>query len=238
MAKIKLPLKKAYPVSQIFNDVRFRSSYSKFGLLGHNGVDYGVAQGTQVIAPHDGKIVESALDPSYGNYIKIENDKELSILAHFKELSPLKIGTEVKQGDNVGLSGNTGNSTGPHLHWGYCLKPRNKDNGFNGYIDQQLVMQVQDLYPDLQKDLDEMRTSRDTWKSTSKDQANTITDLKKQVKDLQDEITDITSQPAPIPTPVPTVPEATPEEKAFFQRLLDGFVAWLKGLKGGSDITK
>ena len=141
------PFKGNYILTQGFGGNK--DSYSQFGMLGHNGLDYGLPSGTQVIAPHAGKILEVAYDAGgYGNYVKIENDKEFSVLGHLKTLSPLKVDTEVKQGDIIGISGNTGNSTGPHLHHGYCFKPRNKDNGFNGYVDQQLVMAVADEYPD------------------------------------------------------------------------------------------
>jgi septal ring factor EnvC (AmiA/AmiB activator) len=134
---LKTPLEKEYPITQNWNDPRFRSSYNIFGLLGHNGIDYGVPTGTRIVAPHGGKIVENILDSTgYGWYIKIENDNEGSILGHFKEQSQCRVGTEVKQGDLVGLSGSTGNSTGPHLHWGYYRFPRKRDNGFSGTIDQ------------------------------------------------------------------------------------------------------
>lgn len=134
---LKTPLEKEFPVTQNWNDPRYRSSYNIFGLLGHNGVDYGVPTGTRIVAPHGGKIVENILDSTgYGWYVKIENDNEGSILGHFKEQSQCRVGTEVKQGDLVGLSGSTGNSTGPHLHWGYYRFPRKRDNGFSGTIDQ------------------------------------------------------------------------------------------------------
>ena len=134
---LKKPFEKEYPMTQDWNDPRYRSSYTKFGLLGHNGQDFGCPIGTKIVAPHDGKIIESLLDSTgYGWYVKIENDKEGSILGHFNSQSPCKVGSEVKQGDLVGFSGSTGNSTGPHLHWGYYRFPRKRDNGFSGTVDQ------------------------------------------------------------------------------------------------------
>lgn len=112
------------------------ASYSQFGLLGHNGLDYGLPTGTQVIAPHNGKVIEAAFDQyGYGNYIKIENDKEGSVLAHL-QVFQVKVGDIVSEGQPIGLSNNTGNSTGPHLHWGYYLFPRNRQNGYAGFINQ------------------------------------------------------------------------------------------------------
>ena len=164
-----LPFKGTYTRSQEFNDSRYRSSYAKFNLLGHNGWDYAMPVGSQLISPHHGKITENAFDQSgYGWYIKIENDKEFSILAHLKQASGLKIGTEVKEGDTVGVSGNTGNSTGPHLHWGYGRFPRNKDNGFNGYIDQTHWLDLKCDCTAVEQELDDMRASRNDWRDKAK----------------------------------------------------------------------
>ena len=121
--------------------------YKRFGLSGHNGVDYRIFSeaGNRAVygrsfAPHDGKIIEAYNDGAgYGWYVKIENDKEGSILAHHKELL-VKIGDTVEQGDMIGITDNTGWSTGPHLHWGYYLKPRNKANGYSGTINQLLLI--------------------------------------------------------------------------------------------------
>ncbi len=121
-------------------------NYARFGLKGHNGLDYRAflpngdrcfEEGkSEVFAPHDGKVIENAFDADgYGNYLKIENDSEGSILAHLSPPSSIPVGESVKQGDLVGFQGYTGNSTGIHLHWGYYPKPRNKNNGYSGTID-------------------------------------------------------------------------------------------------------
>lgn len=138
------PVKKIY-ITQVFG--ANPTAYAKFGLKGHNGVDMraflpngdraysgGVSE---VFAPHGGKIIENALDPQgYGWYIKIEDDKQGSVLAHFSSQSPHKVGATVKQGELVGYQGTTGNSTGIHLHWGWYPIPRDRNNGYNGYEDQ------------------------------------------------------------------------------------------------------
>lgn len=165
-----LPFKGSYKLTQGFNDPCCRASYAKFGLLGHNGWDFGMPVGTKLLSPHNGKVTESLLDVSgYGWYIKIENDIEFSVLGHMSKQSPIKVGTVVRGGDEIGLSGNTGNSTGPHLHWGYGRNPRNRDNGFNGYIDQTYWMDVVSDNSALEKELDEMRDSRNMWKQKYND---------------------------------------------------------------------
>ena len=114
-----------------------KANYTQFGLQGHNGLDYGLPMNTQVIAPHSGKVVEVANEGirGYGKYIKIENGKEGSVMAHLASFQ-VKVGDQVSEGQPIALSDNTGNSTGPHLHWGYYLFPRNRQNGFAGFIDQ------------------------------------------------------------------------------------------------------
>ena len=105
--------------------------------MGHNGWDIGCPIDTVVLAPHNGVIKEVADEGTkgYGKYIKIENDKEGSVLAHLKEFK-VSIGQTVKEGETIAYSDNTGNSTASHLHWGYYRLPRNRNNGFAGFIDQ------------------------------------------------------------------------------------------------------
>lgn len=133
---MRLPFHGSFAQTQDWNDARFRESYKKFNMLGHNGEDYSLPSGTPVLAPHGGKILEALFDSGYGNYVKIQDDLQASVLAHLSRFD-VQVGQVVTEGQQIGLSGNTGNSTGPHLHWGYFrVKTRNRNNGFLGYIDQ------------------------------------------------------------------------------------------------------
>lgn len=131
---MRKPFDGNYPITQIFGVNP--QMYAQFGYKGHNGIDYGLPNWTPVLAPHSGKIIEAALDSSgYGIYVKIENDIEGSVLGHFAELR-VGVGDVVTEGQLVAYSDNSGNSTGPHLHWGYYRIPRNRQNGYGGFIDQ------------------------------------------------------------------------------------------------------
>lgn len=91
------PVKKEY-ITQTFG--ANPASYSRFGLKGHNGIDYRAflpngercSEGgkSEVFAPHDGKVIECAFDAGgYGNYVKIESVTQGSVLAHFSSLPNL-----------------------------------------------------------------------------------------------------------------------------------------------------
>lgn len=110
--------------------------YSPYGLKGHNGIDYGIPTGAKLYSAINGTVIEVLYDaPGYGKYIKIENDECGVLYGHMKTLSPISVGTKVVAGQEIGLSGDTGNSTGPHLHFGVFPKPRDRSNGYAGYID-------------------------------------------------------------------------------------------------------
>lgn len=177
------PFKGTFNLTQGFG--QNPADYAKFGLKGHNGLDYGLPSGTQVTAPHDGKVIEAASDPTgYGNYLKIENAKEGSVMAHLQSFQ-VKVGDTVSEGQPIGLSDNTGNSTGPHLHWGYYLFPRDRSNGYAGFIDQINLIAQSTPPSDLQKQLDDMRKQRDdNWNLYQAE----ITAHKAEVKTLQDKI--------------------------------------------------
>lgn len=109
--------------------------YKPFGMKGHNGIDIPTPTGTKLLSCINGKVTETANDvKGYGIYVKIENEYCGVLYAHLKDFS-LKVGDKVKAGDFVGFSGNTGNSTGPHLHFGVFPIPRDRSNGYAGYID-------------------------------------------------------------------------------------------------------
>ncbi len=84
----------------------------------HPGVDFAVPTGTPVYAAVDGKIANANWGKSYGTQAVQSVQGGFVIYAHLSSLS-VKPGQDVKKGDLIGKSGNTGNSTGPHLHFEY-----------------------------------------------------------------------------------------------------------------------
>jgi murein DD-endopeptidase MepM/ murein hydrolase activator NlpD len=92
----------------------------------HNGLDIGIPVGTPIFAADDGKIMAADNNDGsgywqkyqYGRYVLITHSNNLNTLyAHLSAVS-VKKGDVVKRGDLIGYSGNTGYSTGPHLHFG------------------------------------------------------------------------------------------------------------------------
>lgn len=114
-------------------------AYAPFGFKGHEGVDFGVPEGTQVFAPHDGfATVKDEGTKGYGLSLTIDDGKRRSLLAHLSSCS-LVTGQMVYQGDPVAKSGKSGNASGPHLHWTFKILKngvvQNTDNGYGGALD-------------------------------------------------------------------------------------------------------
>jgi murein DD-endopeptidase MepM/ murein hydrolase activator NlpD len=88
----------------------------------HSGQDFAVPTGTEVQAVHGGTVVKAGPNgagdgPAYGNAVVIKHaGKTYSQYAHLSKIN-VKIGQKVETGQRIGLSGSTGNSTGPHLHF-------------------------------------------------------------------------------------------------------------------------
>ena len=84
---------------------------------GHNGLDFGIVVGTPVDATMDGKVVHAGWNnQGYGNLVIVDNGTYKTYYAHLSSI-PVSVGDSVTAGTTIGLSGNTGNSTGPHLHY-------------------------------------------------------------------------------------------------------------------------
>ena len=81
----------------------------------HRGVDIAVPTGTTVYAAHDGTVTAAAYDSHYGNYVVIEIDGYTTKYAHMDSIS-VGAGQTVEKGTIIGTTGNTGSSTGSHLH--------------------------------------------------------------------------------------------------------------------------
>jgi murein DD-endopeptidase MepM/ murein hydrolase activator NlpD len=82
----------------------------------HNGTDFPVPTGTPVKAPESGVVSRTGSDRMNGNFVVIKSGKNEHFLLHLSKIN-VSDGQTIKQGEVVGLSGNTGHSTGPHLHW-------------------------------------------------------------------------------------------------------------------------
>ncbi|MEV5313008.1 MULTISPECIES: M23 family metallopeptidase [unclassified Streptomyces] len=88
----------------------------------HSGQDFAVPVGTKVVAAHGGTVVKAGGNgagdgPAYGNAIVIKHGNgSYSQYAHLSKVN-VRIGQVVAAGQQIALSGNTGNSSGPHLHF-------------------------------------------------------------------------------------------------------------------------
>ncbi|MBI5943522.1 MAG: M23 family metallopeptidase [Chloroflexi bacterium] len=115
----------AFPVDGLFNQGQKAEPSGRpvGGVLtqnfhpGHNGLDFGIPVGTPIKTTMDGKVVHAGWNnQGYGNLVIVENGPFRTYYAHLSSI-PVSIGDVVTSGSTIGLSGNTGNSTGPHLHY-------------------------------------------------------------------------------------------------------------------------
>jgi murein DD-endopeptidase len=111
----RYPLAKKARVSSGFNPRRLHPVTGQ--IAPHNGVDFAVSRGTPVLSVGNGEVVIAKYSGSAGNYIAIRHGRQyMTTYMHLDKIL-VKPGQQVKQGDKIGLSGNTGRSTGPHLHF-------------------------------------------------------------------------------------------------------------------------
>ena len=99
-------------IHPIYKDKRF-----------HNGIDYPAQAGTKVLACADALVVVSKMQnggKGLGNYVVLMlSDGTYAMHAHL-QARLVQNGQRVKEGQTIGLVGSTGDSTGPHLHFGVC----------------------------------------------------------------------------------------------------------------------
>lgn len=83
----------------------------------HKGIDLAAQRGTAVMAAHDGMVIYTGKEfKGYGKMLMIEKDGWATLYGHLDKIIVYE-GQKVKQGDVVGALGNTGRSSGPHLHF-------------------------------------------------------------------------------------------------------------------------
>ena len=198
-----LPFKENYRLTQGFGVNK--DDYIKYNLQGHNGLDHAVPCFTPLYAMISGIIKEVADEGNigYGKYIKIENDIEGSLVAHLSSQS-VAVGQQVVAGVTlIGKSGTTGNSSGCHTHTGYYRFPRNRQNGFSGYIDPTPYLEgggstVADMYKGY--DLSNRESMKVAVDVLVRVQAGEFVDKPKYdagIKALNQQITDLKNKPIP-----------------------------------------
>lgn len=117
---LRRPFKMSPIITQVYGPTLNASEPSLYGYPHfHTGVDYAMPQGSCIISPGKGVIDRLGWDDTgYGNLLVIKHGpKTYSYLGHLLKAFG-QVGDEVGALELVALSGSTGNSTGPHLHWG------------------------------------------------------------------------------------------------------------------------
>ena len=97
----------------------------------HTGIDIAVNTGTVFIASMEGIVEEVSSEGNYGNHVKITNGDVMTLYAHCSKIYVNK-GDVIKQGQEIGETGATGNVTGPHLH--FEIRKENR------YVDPDLIL--------------------------------------------------------------------------------------------------
>lgn len=115
---LSYPVRKV-TITQSYGKTSFakKSGFYKSGF--HNGIDFGIPIGTSILAAADGKVIAIGNNGkyAYGRYVAIDHGNGLvTMYGHLSSVTR-KLGEKVKRGDTIAKSGNTGNSTGPHLHF-------------------------------------------------------------------------------------------------------------------------
>jgi murein DD-endopeptidase MepM/ murein hydrolase activator NlpD len=105
------------PITGSYVSTGYQASSSLWSSGSHTGIDFHAASGTSVHAVGSGTVVEAGWGGSYGNQIVIKmNDGTYTQYGHLSSIA-VSVGQTVTPGERIGLSGATGNVTGPHLHF-------------------------------------------------------------------------------------------------------------------------
>ena len=93
----------------------------------HSGIDFAIAEGEPVVSPAKGVVITTKYDSKRGNNITIKHNKKFSTsYFHLMSIS-VRVGDKLKKRQLIGYVGNTGLSTGPHLHYEVLKNGKNKN---------------------------------------------------------------------------------------------------------------
>lgn len=117
----------------------------RFGLKNHKGIDFAVPVGVPVMSVIDGVVVKTISgEEGYGNYVIVKFSSIIDYYALYAHLSKIKvfIDDKITKETVIGLSGNSGYSSGPHLHF----ELREKQNSSLNAIDPRPYMKSRGSY--------------------------------------------------------------------------------------------
>lgn len=156
---MRFPTTKQFRVSSGFNPRRLNPVTGR--IAPHKGVDFAMPQGTPVMAVGDGEVVMAKHSGAAGYLVAIRHGRSYTTrYMHLKKLL-VKPGQKVKRGDHIALSGNTGRSTGPHLHYEVWINQQAvnpltaklpRSEGLSGNDRRDYLAQVRDVIPKLTLD--------------------------------------------------------------------------------------
>ncbi|MGY4676161.1 murein DD-endopeptidase MepM [Pasteurella sp. P03HT] len=119
----RYPLQRQARVSSHFNPYRRHPVTGR--IAPHKGVDFAMPIGTPIIAPAEGVVEKVAYQANgAGRYIVIRHGREYQTVYMHLSRPLVRAGQSVKRGERIALSGNTGRSTGPHLHYEFHINGR------------------------------------------------------------------------------------------------------------------
>jgi murein DD-endopeptidase MepM/ murein hydrolase activator NlpD len=140
-----MPFEGNHKVTSLFgdevDDPILSQKYKKYGVIGHDGVDFDMPIGTSVVSTDDGEVVLVDRDGDYGQTVTVEHSWGKSYYGHLSEILVQK-GDKVEKGQEIAKSGNSGLSTDGHLHFGIKLNENNSKNGYFGKVDPSPLLGV------------------------------------------------------------------------------------------------
>ena len=138
LISLGVPYSGNHPVTQLWGEnpqVYGQFPYDGVPLKGHNGIDIGTPVGSSILAADAGTVTNADfLAGGYGNWVRVTHRWGHSDYAHLNR-SIVRPGQAVGKGTVLGESGNSGNSTGPHLHFSIRIEPYSRKDGWGGFCD-------------------------------------------------------------------------------------------------------
>jgi murein DD-endopeptidase MepM/ murein hydrolase activator NlpD len=132
------PFEGRYPIGQLWGEnsafyAQFK--YDGVALLGHNGVDFSTPVGVELWPLENGVVAQVGFEAGgFGNYLLVRHAWGESLYAHLSTVD-VALNQPVSRRQRIGRSGNTGGSTGPHLHLAIRIAPYARTDGWGGFSD-------------------------------------------------------------------------------------------------------